>query len=409
MADLVDKVDEVELSDSEEENEEEVTEKKEEVMDLSNPDVVTKYKTAAGITDKALQFVASQCVDGASIIEICNSGETVITGGLSAVYGKKVNGKAVDKGIAFPVCVSVNEIVSNNSPLSSEVQAPLKAGDIVKIDLGCHIDGYIALAGHTFICGEKADSVPKQVAPVVSDVATAAYNAMLVAVSMIKEGGKGSEVTAAIQAVADAYEVNPLFKIRMTQMKRFVIEGPKEIALRGPDVDAEEEKCKEAEFEKYEVYAIDVAMSTGEGRVKEGEGRTTIYKKNVDKKFSLRMKASRSLLNEITKKSPTMPFSLRQFDEKSAKMGITELTVNNLVSAYPVLVENKGVEVARFQTTVLILPSGPAKVTGMPMPAYFNSEKTLNEEAQTVLDALAAAEAKTLAKKLKKKSSKKKK
>ena len=113
--------------------------------------------------------------------------------------------------------------------------------------------------------------------------------------------------------------------------------------------------------------------------MKEGEGRTTIYKKNVDKKFSLRMKASRSLLNEITKKSPTMPFSLRQFDEKSAKMGITELTVNNLVSAYPVLVENKGVEVARFQTTVLILPSGPAKVTGMPMPAYFNSEKTLNE------------------------------
>ena len=47
--------------------------------------------------------------------------------------------------------------------------------------------------------------------------------------------------------VADAYEVNPLLKIRMTQMKRFVIEGPKEIALRGPDVDAEEEKCKEAE------------------------------------------------------------------------------------------------------------------------------------------------------------------
>jgi len=171
--------------------------------------VVTKYKTAAGITDKALQFVASQCVDGASIIEICNSGETVITGGLSAVYGKKVNGKAVDKGIAFPVCVSVNEIVSNNSPLSSEVQAPLKAGDIVKIDLGCHIDGYIALAGHTFICGEKADSVPKQVAPVVSDVATAAYNAMLVAVSMIKEGGKGSEVTAAIQAVSVFYVALP--------------------------------------------------------------------------------------------------------------------------------------------------------------------------------------------------------
>lgn len=28
----------------------------------------------------------------------------------------------------------------------------LKEGDVVKIDLGVHIDGFIALVGHTVVC-----------------------------------------------------------------------------------------------------------------------------------------------------------------------------------------------------------------------------------------------------------------
>jgi len=31
-----------------------------------------------------------------------------------------VNGVAIEKGVAFPVCISVNEIVCNQSPLASE-------------------------------------------------------------------------------------------------------------------------------------------------------------------------------------------------------------------------------------------------------------------------------------------------
>ena len=43
-------------------------------------------------------------------------------------------------------------------------QDPLKAGDIVKIDLGCHIDGYIAVAAHTVIVKESPDSTAEDVA-----------------------------------------------------------------------------------------------------------------------------------------------------------------------------------------------------------------------------------------------------
>lgn len=38
----------------------------------------------------------------------------------SQIFRNKVKGVAVAKGIAFPTCVSVNECVTNNSPLESE-------------------------------------------------------------------------------------------------------------------------------------------------------------------------------------------------------------------------------------------------------------------------------------------------
>lgn len=63
----------------------------------------------------------------------------------------------MEKGIAFPTCVSVNNICAHYSPLVSDANeteketATLKEGDVVKIDLGVHIDGYIALVGHTVV------------------------------------------------------------------------------------------------------------------------------------------------------------------------------------------------------------------------------------------------------------------
>ncbi|KAE9291226.1 hypothetical protein PR003_g25093, partial [Phytophthora rubi] len=52
-----------------------------------------------------------------------------------------------DKGVAFPTCASANEIVCHFSPLPNE-SLSLQAGDWVKIDLGCHIDGYVAVVAH---------------------------------------------------------------------------------------------------------------------------------------------------------------------------------------------------------------------------------------------------------------------
>ncbi|KAL7545811.1 hypothetical protein ACHAWF_016510 [Thalassiosira exigua] len=346
---------------------------------------------------------------GAFRCRMMQFGATIIDTSASKLYTKKVKGTAIERGLAFPVCVSVNDVICNNSPLASDELEPLKAGDIVKIDLGCHIDGYISVAAHTLIVPESAGSAPT-VDDEMGNVAVAAYNAMLVAAASIKAGTKNGEVTEVVNRVASSYGVNALASVRMHQMKRFVIDGVKEVALKEPtadDLEAGEEKVDECTFEQAEVYAVDVAMSTGEGRPRtSGSLRTTVFKRNVEANYRLKMKNSRYLLREVDKKFPTLPFTLAHFeDERAARMGVTECLAHGLLTPYPVLHEQKDAYVAHFKCTVLLLPSGTSRVTGLDVPGYFKTDKKPDEETQKLLEELAAI----AAKKAKKKAAKKKK
>lgn len=396
-------------SDDEEVAEEVAAEEGEEVTDLSNSDVCTKYQETAKIVNLALEGMVGQCIPGAKILDLCEFGHTVMETAAAKLYTKKVDGKLVDRGVAFPVCVSVNDIVCNHSPLPTEETKPLKAGDIVKIDLGCHIDGYIAVAAHTLVVKESPDVEPTP-DPELGNVAVAAYNAMLVAAASITAGKTNKDVTAAVEKVAKAYNVTPISSVRMHQMKRYVLDGVKEVALKEvtPD-DPEEEKVPDCTFEQAEVYAVDVAMSTGDGKARPGELRTTVFKRNVEKQYLLKVKASRQVLAEVDKKYPTLPFTLRHLsDLRTAKLGINECIAHGLLTPYPSLHEYSG-KVAHFKCTVLLLPSGTSRVTGLSLPPYFTTETQPDEETAKILAEIADAEAKRAAKKAAKKKNKKKK
>ena len=59
---------------------------------LNNPDTLTKYKTAAQISEKVLDAVSKLCVPGAKIAEICQQGDKLMEEEIAKVYrGKKVN------------------------------------------------------------------------------------------------------------------------------------------------------------------------------------------------------------------------------------------------------------------------------------------------------------------------------
>jgi methionine aminopeptidase len=101
-----------------------------EVDDLSNSDVVSKAREASQIAQQVLDGVLSQVAPGKRAVELCSFGDALIEGAVKNLYKTK---KGMEKGIAFPTCVSVNNCVAHYSPLESEDKVVLKEGDSVKM------------------------------------------------------------------------------------------------------------------------------------------------------------------------------------------------------------------------------------------------------------------------------------
>lgn len=367
-------------------------------LDISNSDVCTKYREAGKIANLALQGLVLQVKPGAKVLELCKFGDMVIIQKCGSIYQKKIKGKLIDKGVAFPTCVSVNECVCHNSPLESDTTSEvLSEGDLVKLDVGCYVDGYIAVAAHTMMCG-KQPSIDRPLSGPQADVLHAAHIACEVAQKLLRPGNTNSQVTKAIAKVAEDFSVSACAGVLSHRMKRFVIDGNKVILLR-EDTD---QKVEDFSFELNEVYSIDVAMSTGDGKPKEMISRTTIFKRSVDKNYMLKMRSSRTLFNEINSKFPALPFTLRALDdERQARMGVVECLKHELIHPYPVLFEKKGDYVSHFKFTVLILPSGPTRITGLKSfeTEAVKTEKTLSDDVNAIM---------SLASKKKKKKAKKK-
>lgn len=147
---------------------------------------------------------------------------------------------------------------------------------MVKIDLGCYIDGYISVAAHTLLVREQ-QSPGAAVTGVKADVMVAAHTACEVAVKLLRPGNTNSQITAAIAKVAESFGVRTVSGVLSHRLKRFVIDGNKVVILR-EDVD---QRVENQTFELNEVYCIDVAMSSGDGKPREAQTRTTIYKRAV--------------------------------------------------------------------------------------------------------------------------------
>jgi len=71
-------------------------------LDISNSDVCTKYREAGKIANLALQGLVLQVKPGAKVLELCKFGDMVIIQKCGSIYQKKIKGKLIDKGVAFP-------------------------------------------------------------------------------------------------------------------------------------------------------------------------------------------------------------------------------------------------------------------------------------------------------------------
>ena len=91
--------------------------------------IYDKYKQAGKIAAAARDYGAGLIRPGVSFLEVANLVESMI-----------LKEKA---GLAFPVNISINEGAAHYSPRHDD-NLVFQKGNVVKLDVGAHIDGYIA-------------------------------------------------------------------------------------------------------------------------------------------------------------------------------------------------------------------------------------------------------------------------
>ena len=134
---------------------------------------------------------------------------------------------------------------------------------LIHSDLGVHIDGFIATAAHTL----QVPEAEQQAGPVTgraADVIAAAQTALEAALRLIRPGKHISDVPEILRKIVEAYGCNLVEGVMSHQMKQFVIDANK-CVLNRP---SPEHKVEDGEFEENEVYAVDIVVSTGEGKPK---------------------------------------------------------------------------------------------------------------------------------------------
>lgn len=234
---------------------------------------------------------------------------------LNKVYVKK----RFIKGIAFPTSIAINEVVGNYVATAEEGNEAqeykvLSEGDVVKIDLGVHIHGFAALAAHTIIVSSKVEKTSGKKA----DVILAAYNALQSGLRLMNAGkNNNNEVTNAIKTVTDSYKVTPVEGVLSHRMKRDIIDGI-EVIINNQTFD---QKVDQRNFEVGDVFAFDVIVSTGEGKPRETNIKTNIYKRALETTYKLKIDSSRKLLSIVEQNFHTFPFTFNAFEnEDSLKM-----------------------------------------------------------------------------------------
>ena len=89
--------------------------------------------------------------------------------------------------------------------------------------------------------------------------------------------------------------------------KRNTLEGEKHFTQAPAEAN---KKDADIEFLEGEVYNVDIIVSSGSGKPKQQEVRTTVYRR-TEATYQLKLKASRTVFSEVQSKFGVFAFTLR--------------------------------------------------------------------------------------------------
>lgn len=293
-----------------------------------NDEIYDKYKLAGKIASQARDFGKDMIKPGVSFLDVANT-----------VESKIVESGA---GIAFPVNISINEVAAHFSPCHDET-ITFKKGDVVKLDVGAHIDGYIADTAVTVEVGTNE----------YDDLIKSSSEALDMAISTIKPGIDLSEIGRVVEDKITSYGFKPVANLSGHSLTRYCLHSGMSI----PNVPQVFDKAKP---KVDDAIAIEPFASTGSGHVMAGEGSNIYLCKDSIKSKFVRDNRSKVIYTRIKAKFKTLPFAQRWAENITSKSQFTlrKLTFLGLLNHYPQLIDSKKGIVSQKEHTVIITEDG---------------------------------------------------
>jgi len=291
--------------------------------------VYSNYKSAGKIAAQARDYGASMVKPGLSLLKVANS----------------VESKILEKGagLAFPVNISINEIAAHFSPRHDD-KLVFKKGDVVKIDVGAHVDGFIADTAVTVEVGTKK----------YTDMIKASSDALDAAIEMMNPGINLSDIGGIVQEKIKSYGFKPIKNLTGHNLRRYSLHSGMSVP-NVPDM-----FCK-AKPKEGDVLAIEPFATNGEGQVVSGDG-SNIYlcNESIRSKF-VRDNKSKIIYKRIKNAFKTLPFAQRWSEKlipNNNDFALKKLSFLGLLKHYPQLIDAKRGIVTQKEHTVIINEDG---------------------------------------------------
>ncbi len=291
------------------------------------------YLKAGKIASEVREAARRKYHVGSTLFDICESVEAQI--------------KGMGAQPAFPVNASLNEIAAHYTAEPAD-QTTVKEGDVLKIDIGVHVDGYIADTAVTVCYEPKYDSLVK-----------AAESAVAEAVRTARANTKASDIGRVIETAIDRMGYRPIQNLSGHSLQQYVIHAGKSI----PNIWTVGSSFA---LQPNEAYAIEPFATTkdGMGVVHEGKVRN-IY--GITSRKPSKEKDADEPLEMIWNRYRTLPFALRwltdAYDEGRLRRLVDVLVKKKNIHAYPILIEGRGKTVVQAEHTLIPTDGGANVIT----------------------------------------------
>jgi methionyl aminopeptidase len=282
------------------------------------------YANAGKIVSKVRENARKKNHVGRTLFEICDSIENEI----NSLGGKP----------AFPVNVSLNEIAAHYTAEPND-QIKVTDTDVLKIDIGVHMDGYIADTAVTVSYNSKYEHL-----------VNIAELALSEAIKVAKFNTKSSEIGKTIENTILNNGLKPIQNLCGHSLDQYIVHAGKSI----PNIKTLGSSCSLVNSQS---YAIEPFVTT-----KDGLG--IVYDHKIKNIFSLvsrkpaKDKHTNDFISYLWDRFKTLPFAMRwlvkDYDEPFLRNMIDHLIKRKNIRTYPILVEGNNKIVAQAEHTIFI-------------------------------------------------------